>query len=127
MTRYPRPTAALLLALMAAAALGRVDLGADTEASVLWSPAFQIALVPALALGWALAPRFGGAGARGWLLALGCMALVVLPAGIATALALGLGALDLLTPLPGQPLALGALAFGAVAVQVLALRRQSRK
>lgn len=127
MTRHPRPTAALLLALMAAAALGRVDLGADTEASVLWSPAFQVALIPALALGWLVTPRFGGAGAKGWLIAGAAMVLVVTLSAIPTALALGQGALDLLLPLPGQPLALGGLAFGAGAAQFLTLRGQSRK
>lgn len=124
MNRNPRLVTAILLGLMVAAALGRADLGADTEAPVLWSRAFQVAVVPAAALGWLAAPIFGRAGLAGWALAgATTLALCGLVATL-TALALGQGAFALL---PRHPLGLGALAFGAAAAQGLALRRQSRK
>lgn len=127
MTRNTRLFIAILLALLSASALGRADLGADTEASVLWSPAFQTGVLPALAVGWLLAPRFGRAGAAGWIIAALAMLAVVAGAGIVAALALGQGPLALLTLAARQPLGLGALVFGAGAAQILALRGQSRK
>lgn len=124
MTRNPRIFMAIVLGLMVASALGRAELGADTEASVLWSRAFQVSVLPGAALGWLAAPLFGRAGAAGWALAAAVtLALCAVVAAI-SALALGQGVLTLV---PHQPLGLGALAFAAVAAQVLALRRQSRK
>lgn len=117
---------ALLLAALVASAFGRAELGADTAASVLWSPAFGIALLPAFALAWSAAPHFGRAGTAGWGLAFALVAAIALATGLALALVPGQGP-ALLIALPRQPLALGALCFAAAAVRVLALRRQSRK
>lgn len=119
-----RLISALLLAALVASAFGRAELGPDTEASVLWSPAFRAALLPALALGWLAAPGFGRAGAMGWAVAAALVLGVTFATGGVLALLPGMG---LLPDLPRQPLSLAALAFAAVAVQVLGLRRQSRK
>lgn len=119
-----RLISALLLAALVASAFGRAELGADTDASVLWSPAFRVALLPALALGWLAAPWFGLAGAVGWAVAGALVLGITLATGGVLALLPGQA---LLPELPRQPLALAALAFGAGAVQVLALRHQSRK
>ncbi|AWB48304.1 hypothetical protein HYN69_07065 [Gemmobacter aquarius] len=119
-----RLISAFLLAALVASAFGRAELGADTEASVLWSPAFRAAFLPALALGWLAAPWFGRAGAMGWAVAGALVLGITLGTGGVLALLPGMG---LLPDLPRQPLSLAALAFAAGAVQVLGLRRQSRK
>ena len=117
---------ALLLAALVASAFGRAELGADTAASVLWSPAFGLAFLPALACGWIAARHFGRAGAAGWAVAVALVAAATVATGLALALVPGQG-LRLLTAIPQQPLALAALAFAAAAAQMLALRGQSRK
>lgn len=128
METKPRLISTLLLAAMVAAAFGRADLAADTEASVLWSDAFRLGLPLALLPAWWAAGQFG----RGWGRAVLATLAVALPVGVATGLALGQGPTSLIGGVLGQPMALGALAFGGAAVQVLALRRaaksgQSRK
>ncbi len=121
-----RLMSALLLAALVGSAFGRAELGADTAASVLWSPAFRLAVLPALAFGWLAAAQFGRAGAAGWARAAAAVVGVTLATGLVLALVPGQG-LRLLPAIVQQPHALGALAFAAGAVQALALRRQSRK
>lgn len=132
MTPRHRITRTLLLALFAAAAVGRAELGADTEASVVFTPAF-IAAAPVAALaGWGVAGMFGQEGWQGWLRAAAASALVLVVAGIIGALGAPLlggvaaGPFGLLSELPRHPLAWGAALAGIVAVQVIALRQNRR-
>lgn len=127
MPRSLRLVSALLLALMAAAALGRVALGADTDASVVFSPVFQMALVPAVLAGWLTAPMLGQTGLAGGARAVASMLAVALIAGVTVAVVSGQPPFGLLWGVAAQPHALGALAFGAGAAQLLVRRRQSRK
>jgi|GEM_PF-4977397 len=136
MTLRRRLTLALLLMIFVAAALARAELGADREASAVFTPAFRAALGPAFGLGLLLAGQFGQAGTAGWLRAAGAALLVLVGAGLATPLiaplAGGLAAdpLSLLTALPRWPLAWGSALAGIAATQAIALRQardQSRK
>jgi hypothetical protein len=132
MTLKHRLSRALLLAVFVAAALGRASLGADDAASVLFAPAFQIALIPAALAGFLAASRFGVAGARGLLDAAAATLLVaVLAALVVAAFApvAGLpitGLLDMIAATVKSPMALAALAAGYGAAQIVAFR-QSRK
>ena len=135
MTLRHRLTLVLPLALLMAAAVARAELGADTEASVLFTPAFTRALPVAVLVGWFVAPGFGHAGPGGWLRAGALSALVLAAAGLAATLILPAvqpegGPAALLTALPDYPLAWGSALFGWGAAQLLALRQrrdQSRK
>lgn len=146
MNRYFRPmtprhriTRTLLLAVFAAAAVGRAELGADTEASVVFTPAFAAAAPVAALAGWGVAGEFGRAAWQGWLRAALAFALVLVVAGIIGALAapliggVAVGPFGLLAELPRHPLSWGAALAGLAAVQVIALRQnrpagdQSRK
>ena len=138
MTPRHRLTRTLLLAVFAAAAIGRAELGADTEASVIFTPAFQAAAPVAALAGWGVAGHFGKAAWQGWLRAALAFVVVLVVAGIIGALASPLlggvatGPFGLLAELPRHPLSWGAALAGAVAVQVIALRQgrtsdQSRK
>lgn len=119
----------LLLSVFTAAAIGRAELGADTEASVVFTPAFAAALPVALVAAWFAAGHFGQAGVRGWLRAGIAALLVLVVAGLLAPLAVPLmGGLPtppqaLLAALPFHPLAWGAALAGPVAVQVVALRQ----
>ena len=48
-----------LIAALIAATLGRAELGADTEASVVFTPAFGVALLPAALVAWFGAAPYG--------------------------------------------------------------------
>lgn len=131
MTPRHRLIRTLLLATFTAAAIGRAELAADTEASVVFTPAFAASVPAALLGGWLAAPSFGQASARGWLRAVAAALAVLVAAGLTAPLILPLlggvrtGFIDLLAALPLHPLAWGSALAGLVAVQVLALR-QSR-
>lgn len=140
MTLRQRLTRTLLLTVFAAAAVGRAELGADTEASVLFAPAFAAAAPAAVLAGWFVAAEFGRAGGTGWLRAALAFALALGVAGIVGALGapllggVAVGPLGLLAEVPRHPLSWGAALAGVVAVQVIALRQgrgaggdQSRK
>jgi hypothetical protein len=136
MTPRHRLTRTLLLTVFAAAAVGRAELGADTEASVVFTPAFAAAAPVAAVAGWCTAGAFGRAAWQGWLRAGIAFALVLVVAGSLAALAAPLlggvaaGPLGLLAEMPRHPLSWGAALAGVVAVQVIALRQgrdQSRK
>ena len=135
MTLRHRLTLVLPLALLMAAAVARAELGADTEASALFTPAFARALPVAALVGWVVAPGFGHPGLMGWLRAGALSALVLVAAGLAGAVILPVlrpegGALALLLALPNYPLAWGSALFGWGSAQLLALRQrrdQSRK
>jgi hypothetical protein len=129
MTPRHRLTRTLLLTVFAAAAVGRAELGADTEASVVFTPAFAAAAPVAAVAGWFVAGEFGRAAVQGWLRAGAAVALVLLVAGIIAALAVphlggvAPGPLGLLAEVPRHPLSWGAALVGLVAVQVVALRQ----
>ena len=135
MTQRHRLTLLLPLALLMAAAVARAELGADTEASALFTPAFARALPVAVGMAWVVAPGFGHPGLTGWLRAGALSALVLGAAGLAGAVILPVlrpegGALALLMALPNYPLAWGSALFGWGSAQLLALRQrrdQSRK
>lgn len=132
MTARQRLTRTALIAIFTAAAIGRAELGADTEASVLFTPAFAAALPPALLGGWTVAGQFGRAGLQGWLRALGVTLPVLVLSAVFAALAAPLmggvagGPLALLSALPFHPLAWGAALAAPVAVQMVALREAAR-
>jgi len=129
MTQRHRLIRTLLLAVFAAAAIGRSELGADTEASVVFTPAFAAALPVAVLASWPVAGHFGQAGVAGWLRAGVAAALVLVVAGLLAPLALPLtggvptAPTALLATMPHHPLAWGAAVAGPVAVQVVALRQ----
>jgi hypothetical protein len=139
MTPRHRLTRTLLLAVFAAAAVGRAELGADTEASVIFTPAFAAAAPVAAVAGWFAAGAFGQAAWQGWLRAGGAFLMVLVVTGIIGAMAAPLlggipaGPFGLLTEILRHPLSLGAALVGLAAVQVIALRQgragtdQSRK
>jgi len=136
MTLRHRIIRTLLLAVLAAAAIGRAELGADTEASVIFTPAFAAAFPVALVAAWGVAGHFGQQGPVGWLRAGAAALLVLTVAGLLAPLAAPLlggvhrGAGDLLAALPFHPLSWGSALAGLVAVQVISLRQgrdQSRK
>jgi len=124
-----RVTRGLLLGVMVAASLGRAELGADTEASVLFTPAFGAALVPGIVAGFLAASRFGRNTLRGWVTAAGLTLLVLLLAaltvsGVAGVLgAGGAPALILLAQVVQTPFALGSLGAAWVVTQLLAIRQ----
>lgn len=129
MTPRHRLTLVLPLALLMAAAVARAELGADTEASALFTPAFVRALPVAAAVGWVVAPSFGLPGMMGWLRAGALSVLVLVAAGLAGAMILPVvrpegGPAALLLALPDYPLAWGSALFGAVAAQLMALRQR---
>lgn len=136
MTQKHRLIRALLLAIFTAAALARAELGADSEASALFTPAFAAAVLPALLGGWLLAGLFGAPGAAGWLRAAAAGGALLIAVGLVVPLLLPFaggraeGLLALLMALPRWPLAWGAAVAGIAATQVVALRQgrdQSRK
>lgn len=112
---------AALIASLVAAALGRAELGADTEASVVFTPAFAVALLPAALVAWAGAGRFGSHRPQDLALA----ALTVLAAAAVAALVVGavLGNGAALRAGMVQPLALGSLAGAYGLTQLLAWRQ----
>lgn len=129
MTAKHRLIRSLILTLFTAATLARAELGADTEASAIFTPAFAAALPLALAGGWAVAGQFGRAGAAGWMRAGLAAGGVLVAVGVVVPLLLPLlggvggGALSLLAEVPRWPLSWGAALAGAAAVQVVALRQ----
>ena len=130
MTLRHRLTLVLPLALLMAAAVARAELGADTEASALFTPAFVRALPVAALVAWAVAPGFGRPGLTGWLRAGALSVLVLVAAGMAGTMILPVvrpegGPFALLLALPQHPLAWGSALFGWGAAQLMALR-QSR-
>lgn len=129
MTLRHRLTFVLPLALLMAAAVARAELGADTEASALFTPAFVRALPVAALVAWVVAPGFGRPGLAGWLRAGVLAVLVLVAAGLAGAMILPVvrpegGRVALLLALPDYPLAWGSALFGAVAAQLMALRQR---
>ena len=115
MTPRHRLTLVLPLALLMAAAVARAELGADTEASALFTPAFVRALPVAAVVGWLRAGALS--------------VLVLVAAGLAGAMILPVvrpegGPAALLLALPYYPLAWGSALFGAVAAQLMALRQR---
>lgn len=132
MTLRHRLTLVLPLALLMAAAVARAELGADTEASVLFTPAFPRALPIAAVAAWLVAPWFGRPGWAGWLRAAGVSLLVLIVAALAAALILPVprpdaGPFALLLPMTAYPLAWGSAVFGFAAAQLLALRQRGRE
>lgn len=117
---------AVLLGLLVAAAIGRAALGTDTEASVVFHPAFQVALGPAVLVGALGAMRFGSARPAD----LALSALTVL-----AALALGVGAARLVTGGPDLtalspsfwPHGVGAIVAAYGLTQLLAWRQKRPK
>lgn len=129
MTVKHRLIRSLLLALFTAATLARAELGADSDASALFTPAFAVAFPLALLGGWAVAGAFGQAGPGGWLRAMLVAAGLVVAVGLVVPLIAGQGRF-LLAEVPRWPLAWGAALMGALATQAVALRQgrdQSRK
>lgn len=132
MTPKRRLIRTALIAIFTAAAIGRAELGADTEASVVFTPAFAAALPPALVGGWLVAGQFGRAGLQGWLRALGVTLPVLVLSAVLAALTAPLlggvagGPLALLSALPFHPLAWGAALAAPVATHVVALRETAR-
>lgn len=131
MTLRHRLTLMLPLALLMAAVVARAELGADTEASALFTPAFVRALPVAAVLGWLVAPGFGAPGLAGWLRAVVLALVVLVGAGLAATLILPMlrhegGPAALLLALPDYPLAWGSAVFGALAAQVMALRQRTK-
>jgi hypothetical protein len=129
MTLRHRLTLVLPLALLMAGAVARAELGADTEASALFTPAFLRALPVAAALGWLVAPGFGAPGVAGWLRAAGLSLLVLAGAGLAATLILPVlrhegGPFALLLAVPDHPLAWGSALFACGAAQIMALRQR---
>ena len=118
-----RLTRSALIAALVAAVLGRAELGADIEASVVFTPAFGVALLPAAGVAWLGAARFGSSRPADLALAALCVlgaaavALVVAGAVLGNRAALLAGIT--------QPLALAALA-GAFALTQLLAWRQAR-
>lgn len=116
-----RLTRSGLIAVLVAAALGRAELGADIEASVIFTPAFAVALVPAALVAWMGAARFGSSRPVD-------VALAVLAVLAATAVALlvtgtVLGHHAALLAGITQPLALASLAAAFALTQLLAWRQ----
>lgn len=122
-----------LVGLLTAAALGRAQLGADTEVSILSAPGFFAALLPALAVGW-LGARSFGRWTPGALALAALTVLLAFAAGAGVAILLAQAQAADLWQLPRQPLAWGSL-LGAYALPQLyayaqaqsLARRQSRK
>jgi cation transporter-like permease len=112
-----------LIAALVAAAIGRAELGADIETSVVFTPAFGVALLPAALVAWLGAARFGSSRpvdlALSALCVLAATALALIVAGIV------LGNRAVLLAGITQPLALGAMA-GAFALTQLLAWRQAR-
>ena len=119
-----RVICAALLGLMTAAALGRAQLGGDTEASILSAPGFFAALLPALAVGWVGSPVFGRAAPLALLLSVLVVG-VAFAAGAAGAVLTGMAQAEDLGQLPRQPLAWGSL-LGAVLLPQLYAFAQAR-
>ena len=122
-----------LVGLLSAAALGRAQLGADTEVSILSAPGFFAALLPALAVGW-----LGGRSFGRW--QVGALFLAALTVALAFATGAGVAILLAqaqagdLVQLARQPLAWGSLIAAYALPQLYAYaqaqslaRRQSRK
>jgi enoyl-CoA hydratase/carnithine racemase len=116
-----RLTRTALIAALVAAALGRAELGADIEASVVFTPAFGVALLPAAGGAWFGAARFGSSRPVDLALA----ALSVLAAAVVALLVTGtvLGNRTALMAGITQPLALGSLAAAFALTQLLAWRQ----
>ena len=139
MTARHRLIRSLILTLFTAATLARAELGPDTEASAVFTPAFAAAVPLAFAGAWIVAGQFGRAGAAGWVRAFAVAAGLLIVAGLVVPVLLPLlggiggGPLMLLSEVPRWPLAWGAALAGALAAQVVALRQgrdaggQSRK
>jgi hypothetical protein len=132
MTLKHRLSRAFLLAVFVAAALGHASLDDGDATSVLFAPAFQIALIPAALAGFLAASRFGVATLRGLLDAAAATLLVaILSALVVAAFApvAGVpvtGLPDMIAGVAASPMALAALIVGYGAVQIVAFR-QSRK
>ena len=110
-----------LIAALIAATLGRAELGADTEASVVFTPAFGVALLPAALVAWFGSGRFGSSRPVDLVLA----ALAVLAAAAVALVVTGaiLGNRAALLAGLTQPLALGSLAAAYALTQLLAWRQ----
>ena len=118
-----RLTRTALIAALVAAALGRAELGADIEASVVFTPAFGVALLPAALVAWVGAGRFGSSRP----VDLAMTALSVLAAAAVALVVTGtvLGNRAVLFAGIVQPMALAAL-VGAFALTQLLAWRQAR-
>jgi hypothetical protein len=116
-----RLTRSALIAALVAAALGRAELGADIEASVVFTPAFGVALLPAAVVAWVGAARFGSSRPVNLVIA----ALSVLAAAGGALLVTGtvLGNRAALLAGITQPLALASLAAAFALTQLLAWRQ----
>jgi cation transporter-like permease len=116
-----RLTRTALIAALVAAALGRAELGADIEASVVFTPAFGVALLPAALVAWFGAARFGSS--RPVDLALAALSILA-AAGVALLITGAvLGNRTALLAGITQPLALGSLTAAFVLTQLLAWRQ----
>lgn len=116
---------AALIALFCSAAVARAELGADTEASVLFARSFPAALLPAFAAGWIGAPAFGSALPRRLVVAGGSVVLALVLALLAGWAATGIAPADLAVRMATQPLGWGAV-LAAFAVTQLMAWRQAR-
>lgn len=116
-----RLTRSALIAALVAAALGRAELGADIEASVVFTPAFGAALLPAAVIAWVGAARFGSSRP----VDLAIAALSVVAAAVVALVVTGavLGNRAALLAGITQPLALGSLAAAFALTQLLAWRQ----
>ena len=110
-----------LIAALVAAALGRAELGADLEASVVFTPAFAVALLPAALVAWFGAGRFGSA--RPLDLALAALAVLAAAGGALLVCGAVLGNRDALAAGLARPEALAPLAGAYGLTQLLAWRQ----
>jgi hypothetical protein len=122
-----RITRSVLLALLAAAALARAELGPNTEASVLFTQAFPVALVPALAAGWIGAPAFGSAAPARLAAAAGTVVLALALGLLAVWAAGGQGPFELLERIFQSPLGWGAALAAFGLTQLLAWQQAQPK
>jgi uncharacterized membrane protein len=117
-----RALRAALIGALVAAAIGRAGFGADSEASVVFHPAFQTAVLPAALVGWVGAGRFGSARPAD-LIAAAVTVLAAFVAGLAATAFAGLAPLHLLRAVAVQPMALAAIVAAFGLTQLLAWRQ----
>jgi uncharacterized membrane protein (DUF485 family) len=114
---------ATLIALFCSAAVARAELGADTEASVLFTAAFPAALLPAFAAGWLGASAFGSTSPARVAVAGGTVVLALVLALLAGWAATGMAPALLAGRLIASPLGWGAALAAFLVTQVLAWRQ----
>ena len=122
-----RITRSVLIALLTAAALARAELGPDTAASVLFTLAFPVAFVPALAAGWIGAPAFGSAAPARLAAAAGTVALALVLGLLAVWGVSGQAPSDLVGRLVQSPLGWGAAVAAFLLTQLLAWQQAQPK